>query len=103
MPVAATQRRVQSSAVPAQNRERAALANADYLRKRLSEIDIPYYDFGPNNNSATVVCGPPDVEKLNEELRENRIFCSVRNGRLRVSPHFYNSTEEVDRLLEHFR
>ena len=88
--------------IPAQNRERAALATADYLRKRLSEMDIPFFDFGKKNNSATVVCGPPDVEKLNEKLREDRIFCSVRNGRLRVSPHFYNSTEEVDRLLAHF-
>ena len=65
-------------------------------------MDIPFFDFGEKNNSATVVCGPPDVEKLNDKLGEDRIFCSVRNGRLRVSPHFYNSTEEIDRLLEHF-
>ncbi|MGY5881324.1 MAG: aminotransferase class V-fold PLP-dependent enzyme [Candidatus Thorarchaeota archaeon] len=89
--------------IPAESREQVAVTTADYLRKRLSEIDIPFYDFGPNNNSATVSCEPPDVDKLNEKLRENRIHCSVRNGRLRVSPHFYNSTEDVDRLLEHFR
>jgi selenocysteine lyase/cysteine desulfurase len=89
--------------IPAKNREAAALANANYLRKRLSEMKIPFYDFGPKNNSATVSCKPPDVEKLNEKLGANKIHCSVRNGRLRVSPHFYNSTEEVDRLLEHFR
>ncbi|MFW9844228.1 MAG: aminotransferase class V-fold PLP-dependent enzyme [Candidatus Thorarchaeota archaeon] len=89
--------------IPAKGREQYAMATADYLRKRLSEINIPYYDFGPNNNSATVSCEPPDVEKLNEKLRENRIFCSVRNGRLRVSPHFYNTAEDVDRLLEYFR
>ena len=89
--------------IPAESREQVAVTTADYLRKRLSEIDIPFYDFGPNNNSATVSCEPPDVDKLNEKLRENKIHCSVRNGRLRVSPHFYNSTEDVDRLLEHFR
>ena len=88
--------------IPAKNREQAAVATADYLRKRLSEMNIPYFDFGPKNNSATVVCGPPDVEKLNEKLREDNIHCSVRNGRLRVSPHFYNSAEEVDRMLAHF-
>jgi len=89
--------------IPAKNRERQALATADYLRKRLTELDIPYYDFGPNNNSATVSCEPPDVDKLNEKLAKNKIHCSVRNGRLRVSPHFYNSTEEIDRLVEYFR
>lgn len=89
--------------IPDKNRERQALATADYLRKRLTELDIPFYDFGPNNNSATVSCEPPDVEKLNENLAKNKIHCSVRNGRLRVSPHFYNSTEEIDRLVEYFR
>ncbi len=89
--------------IPAKNREQAAMTTADYLRKRLSEIDIPYYDFGPNNNSATVSCEPPDVEKLNEKLKENNVHCSIRNGRLRVSPHFYNTIKDVDRLLEHFR
>ncbi len=89
--------------IPNQNRERAALSVADYLRKRLSEIDIPYYDFGRNNNSATVSCKPQDVEKLNEHLSKDRIYCSVRNGRLRVSPHFYNNTAEVDRLVDHLR
>ena len=89
--------------IPNQNREKAALSVADYLRKRLSEIDIPYYDFGRDNNSATVSCKPPDVEKLNELLMKNRIYCSVRNGRLRVSPHFYNTSADVDRLLDHLR
>lgn len=88
--------------IPGKNREAAALATADYLRKRLSEMNVPYYDFGPKNNSATVSCKPPNVERLNEKLSANNIHCSVRNGRLRVSPHFYNSTEEVDRMLEHF-
>ena len=89
--------------IPSQNREKAALLVADYLRKRLSEIEISYYEFGRNNNSATVSCKPPDVEKLNELLTKNRIYCSVRNGRLRVSPHFYNTTAEVDRLVDHLR
>jgi cysteine desulfurase/selenocysteine lyase len=87
--------------IPSQNRERAALSVADYLRKRLSERSIPYYDFGHRNNSATVSCKPQDVEKVNETLMKNRIYCSVRNGRLRVSPHFYNTYEEVDRLMDY--
>jgi cysteine desulfurase/selenocysteine lyase len=67
----------------------------------LSERIIPYYDFGHRNNSATVSCKPQDVEKVNETLMKNRIYCSVRNGRLRVSPHFYNTYEEVDRLMDY--
>ncbi len=89
--------------IPSQDREKAALSVADYLRKRLSEINTPYYNFGRNNNSATVSCKPPDVEKLNELLMKNRIYCSVRNGRLRISPHFYNTSAEIDRLVDHLR
>jgi selenocysteine lyase/cysteine desulfurase len=87
--------------IPGKDREQAALATADYLRRRLAEANVPYYDFGPKNNSATVSCKPPDVEKLNEKLQKEKIHCSVRNGRLRVSPHFYNSSEEIDRLIDH--
>jgi cysteine desulfurase/selenocysteine lyase len=89
--------------IPSQNRERAALSVADYLRKRLSEIAIPFYEYGHKNNSATVSCKPPDVEKLNETLMKNKIYCSVRNNRLRVSPHFYNTCQEIDRLMDHLR
>lgn len=89
--------------IPNIDRERAALANADYFRYRLSELEIPFYDFGPDNNSATVSCQPPNVEELNQKLLKNRILCSIRNGRLRVSPHFYNTFEEIDRLVDYLR
>ncbi|MFW9835724.1 MAG: aminotransferase class V-fold PLP-dependent enzyme, partial [Candidatus Thorarchaeota archaeon] len=89
--------------IPGRTRENVALDNANYLRKRLSEIDVPFYDFGSHHNSAIVSCEPKDVEKLHEELVKNRIHCSVRNGRLRISPHFYNNHDEIDRIIEHLR
>lgn len=89
--------------LPASARERAALDNAAYLRKRLSEIGIGYYEFGPKNNSAIVSCAPRDVDKLQAMLLKSKIHCSVRNGRLRVSPHFYNTHEEIDRLVKCLR
>ena len=32
--------------------------------------------------------------------KEHRIIIVVRDGRLRVSPHLYNSPDEIDRLIE---
>ncbi len=87
--------------IPGEDREKAAMNNADYLRKRLSEIDVAFYDFGRDHNSAIVSCKPQDVENLHERLMKNNIHCSVRNGRLRVSPHFYNNHNEIDRLVEY--
>ncbi|NHI88466.1 MAG: aminotransferase class V-fold PLP-dependent enzyme [Candidatus Thorarchaeota archaeon] len=89
--------------IPGKVRETAALSNSDYLRKRLSERDIPFYDFGPENNSAIVSCKPQDVEKLHEELLKNKIHCSVRNGRLRISPHLYNNQDEIDKIVDNLR
>ncbi|MHA2360081.1 MAG: hypothetical protein ACXAB5_07390, partial [Candidatus Thorarchaeota archaeon] len=89
--------------IPAKTREQVALDNADYLRKRLSEMEISFYDFGPNSNSATVSCQPSDVDKLHEELLKNKIYSSVRNGRLRVSPHFYNNHKEIDTLVDYMK
>jgi selenocysteine lyase/cysteine desulfurase len=37
---------------------------------------------------------------LEERLRAARIKVSVREGKLRVSPHFFNTEAEIDRLLE---
>jgi selenocysteine lyase/cysteine desulfurase len=89
--------------IPSKNRQAKAKETADYLRTRLAEIGIPFYDFGPANNSATVSAAPEGVEEIQKQLMKERIHCSVRNGRLRVSPHFYNSREDIDSLLEHLR
>jgi len=87
--------------IPGKTREQVAKDNANYLRKRLSEIGIPFFDFGPDHNSATVSCQPPDVDKLHEELLKNKIHSSVRNGRLRISPHFYNNYKDIDTIVEY--
>ncbi|MHA1638535.1 MAG: aminotransferase class V-fold PLP-dependent enzyme [Candidatus Thorarchaeota archaeon] len=89
--------------IPADVRESVALGNADYLRKRLGELDIEFYDFDERNKSPIVSCTPPNVEEVHKKFQSEKIYCSVRNGRLRVSPHFYNTHEEIDRLLEVLR
>jgi selenocysteine lyase/cysteine desulfurase len=42
-----------------------------------------------------------DQQKIRDELEnKHRIIISLREGRLRVSPHVYNTTEEIDQLIE---
>ncbi len=89
--------------IPAKQRELAALENGNYLRKRLQEENIDYFEFPENNSSPIVSSAPKDIDELFKKLNEQRIFCSVRNGRLRVSPHFYNSTNEIDTLIDALR
>lgn len=89
--------------IPGEKRERAALDTADYLRQRLTEIDVPYYEYGEKNNSATVSCVTDNVEKRYERMTRDNVHCSVRNGRFRISPHFYNTREEIDTIIEYLR
>jgi cysteine desulfurase/selenocysteine lyase len=39
-------------------------------------------------------------EMINKALEDERIHIAERNGKLRISPHLYNTSEEIDRLLE---
>lgn len=41
-----------------------------------------------------------DVEKTMNELTKNGIIVSQRMSGIRVSPHFYNTRDEIDKLLE---
>lgn len=52
--------------------------------------------------SAIVVCQHPRhrAEDLLMSLEEKNVIISARLGKLRIAPHFYNSQEDADRLLE---
>jgi cysteine desulfurase/selenocysteine lyase len=41
------------------------------------------------------ICGKFDPAKMRDALREKGILVNVRGGGLRVSPHFYNTEEEI--------
>lgn len=41
-----------------------------------------------------------DADQLAQRLKEARFVLSVRSGRLRFAPHFYNTAEEVDALID---
>ncbi len=49
----------------------------------------------------TFSCEGHDLEALRKHLRsEFKVVVASRLGRLRASPHFYNSPEEMDQLIE---
>jgi selenocysteine lyase/cysteine desulfurase len=41
-----------------------------------------------------------DVHTAHKILEIHQIFVAVREGNLRVSPHLYNSTADLERLVE---
>ncbi|MCB9855067.1 MAG: aminotransferase class V-fold PLP-dependent enzyme [Phycisphaerales bacterium] len=48
------------------------------------------------------VSGTHDHQRIvNHLAQEYRTIIATRHGRLRVSPHFYNTEEEIDQLVDH--
>lgn len=41
-----------------------------------------------------------DAEKTISELKQKKMTLSVREGLFRISPHYYNTTEEIEKVLE---
>ncbi len=48
--------------------------------------------------SGFVCLAPPRLEESYRALREARIYCSQREGALRLSPHCYNTVDEMARV-----
>ncbi len=41
-----------------------------------------------------------DLKQLQRELMRLKIVPALREGRLRISPHFYNSPEQIQRFID---
>jgi cysteine desulfurase/selenocysteine lyase len=52
------------------------------------------------HGSGILCVAPPRVANVQESLRAANIIASLREGSIRVSPHFYNTLEEMARVVE---
>ena len=59
---------------------------------------------GKGQTSGSVVFEPisesVNPKRVVVELAKEKIIAVVREGRIRVSPHFYNQPQQIDRLLK---
>jgi cysteine desulfurase/selenocysteine lyase len=82
--------------------ERYLLELGDYLCGRLAERGYRVVSSRrPGEQSAIIACEHDRYAAgdLYHRLEEQRIITTPRMGRLRISPHFYNVREEIDRLI----
>jgi selenocysteine lyase/cysteine desulfurase len=66
------------------------------LGARLLSDEAPHFD-----RSAIVAAGFPgkDASALARALKDRNVLISARHNNLRISPHFYNSEEDVERFI----
>ncbi len=74
--------------------ERAAVGLAERGFRLISSREP-----GETSGIVTAVHSSRSAEDLVKDLADKGIGVAVRAGRFRVSPHFYNTEEEVDRML----
>ena len=39
------------------------------------------------------------LKEIFSELEKRKIYCAVREGMIRLSPHFYNTKDEIDKVV----
>jgi selenocysteine lyase/cysteine desulfurase len=84
--------------------ERHNLKLIRYFRERLRESKVRF--FTPEANRSPILSFFTDNEKLiGRRLKEANIFVTARRwgqGQIRISPHFYNTEEDVDAFMSVF-
>jgi selenocysteine lyase/cysteine desulfurase len=55
----------------------------------------------PGSRGSGILCVAPErVQDAHRRLKAGRIICSLREGSIRLSPHCYNTLEEMERVAE---
>lgn len=75
----------------------------DYLCRRLAERGYRIFSpRGEGEKSGIVSFYPKKLaaQEIWAKLRRKGFITSARQGRIRISPHFYNTFDEIDRLID---
>ena len=82
--------------------EKLNLSNTYYFIEKLNENGYKplLADAGKNNIAGITSVKFENAEKIFKELAEKKINAALRQGVIRFSPHYYNSAEEIDMVIE---
>jgi selenocysteine lyase/cysteine desulfurase len=47
-----------------------------------------------------ITCSPEQISKLRKNLVDNQIYVSFRGANMRVAPHLYNDSKDIERFFE---
>jgi cysteine desulfurase/selenocysteine lyase len=85
-----------------ENIEKRVFCLTDILIKRLTEAHfLINSSLKRNERSGIVSFNFSDPANLQQLLRERNVIVNVRRNAVRVSPHFYNTEEEIETLVDY--
>jgi selenocysteine lyase/cysteine desulfurase len=83
------------------NIENQVLSNSKYFIEQLTDTvftPIMQY-FNKKNHSGIISFKRENAEDVFKYLQDKKIEAAVREGIVRLSPHFYNTNEEIDKVV----
>lgn len=82
--------------------EETILNNTEYFIERLSSIGLTPLLTGVERKylSGIVTFKDERANSIFEKLMSEKIHCSLREGMIRFSPHFYNTQNEIETVVE---
>ncbi|MCB1217625.1 aminotransferase class V-fold PLP-dependent enzyme [bacterium] len=83
--------------------EERALGFADRIAACVRDCGLDLYYDRSEHRSAILSFTLPAGSPLSNVLKGRRVIHSVREGRLRLSPHWYHSDAEIDSVCENIR
>lgn len=83
------------------NIEKRIVENTVYFREKLKDngVKIIMCDAQEAQLAGIISCIIPEIEKTFAHLLKRRINCSLRQGLIRFAPHFYNTKDEIDFVI----
>jgi cysteine desulfurase/selenocysteine lyase len=80
--------------------EKKTLSNTNYLINLLNKEGFTLYTKEEENSLSGIVTFYYDkAEELHSFLKKKRITVSLREGKIRISPHFYNNYDDLNKLM----
>jgi selenocysteine lyase/cysteine desulfurase len=52
------------------------------------------------SGSGILCVAPEEVQQVHRRLKAARIICSLREGAIRLSPHCFNTVDEMERVAQ---
>ena len=85
--------------------EKSVLENSEYLINSLSELGIsPLLKNDDKQNRSAIVTFPVEnPEEVLKQLEKENVTVSVREGNMRVSPHYYNNRKDLDEFVSRLK
>jgi selenocysteine lyase/cysteine desulfurase len=85
-----------------ENAYKEILSNTKYFIDRLGKIGLGCVlnNCSDNELAGIVTIKPENPQEMFNKLNDRKIICSVREGLIRFSPHFYNTHQDIDAVVD---